>query len=300
MMAKSEETEKSKVKPAEDNVVQRLLDGALQPEDMSKLGEDMGKLLGLNSASKAAKKILDTEEEDSIVKQIFNFQSKIAAESQKIINIPQSMVVVQERKALALLFASGDSFFKPLADPSLLADDFIFRGPTIGPLNKADFIGTGAYFAVYDAFPDIQVKVAEFAQDPEDPNRFWTVVRVSGTHTAPLNFGTTIKPTGKKLDIGPQVLSVTFNDQDKISLVTAGYVTDAHEGRIAGPFGAAFGVAKSIGVPVPRIGGLRCRMACWRGAQKKGFPKAVSHRDDLPAAWQAQGRAHGLRSKDAW
>lgn len=53
MMAKSEETEKSKVKPAEDNVVQRLLDGALQPEDMSKLGEDMGKLLGLNSASKA-------------------------------------------------------------------------------------------------------------------------------------------------------------------------------------------------------------------------------------------------------
>jgi len=38
-------------------------------------------------------------------------------------------------------------------DPSLFADDFIFRGPVIGPLCKKDYEEVLQYFSIYKAFP---------------------------------------------------------------------------------------------------------------------------------------------------
>lgn len=38
-------------------------------------------------------------------------------------------------------------------DPTLFADEFIFRGPVIGPLCKKDYEEVLQYFSIYKAFP---------------------------------------------------------------------------------------------------------------------------------------------------
>ena len=38
-------------------------------------------------------------------------------------------------------------------DPTLFADDLIFRGPVIGPLCKKDYEEVLEYFSIYKAFP---------------------------------------------------------------------------------------------------------------------------------------------------
>ena len=38
-------------------------------------------------------------------------------------------------------------------DPTLFADDFLFRGPVIGPLYKKDYEEVLRYFSIYKAFP---------------------------------------------------------------------------------------------------------------------------------------------------
>ena len=54
--------------------------------------------------------------------------------------------------------------------------------------------------------------------DPAEPDRFWSVIRVTGTHTGEFNMGTAkVPPTGKKMVVGPQAYSVTFDANDKIT-----------------------------------------------------------------------------------
>ena len=50
----------------------------------------------------------------------------------------------------------------------------------------------------------------------------------------------------------------------------------------------------------PRAGGKLVKVLNWFGAKRKDYPKGRSHADDLPAAWAARGRKHGLRTADAW
>ena len=62
-------------------------------------------------------------------------------------------------------------------DTSLYADDFIFRGPVIGPLNKRDYKEVLDYFSIYKAFPDMDPNCFGFTVDPENPLRVWYFVR---------------------------------------------------------------------------------------------------------------------------
>ena len=39
-------------------------------------------------------------------------------------------------------------------DASLFAEDYIFRGPAIGPLNLRDYTSVMQYFMMYEAFED--------------------------------------------------------------------------------------------------------------------------------------------------
>ena len=57
----------------------------------------------------------------------------------------------------------------------------------MGPLNSVDYLGTLGVFKIYDAFSDLSVKAAPFTQDPGNPDRFWSVIRVTGTHTGDLD-----------------------------------------------------------------------------------------------------------------
>ena len=141
---------------------------------------------------------------------------------------------------------------------------------------------------------------APFTQDPAEPDRFWSVIRVTGTHTGEFNMGTAkVPPTGKKMVVGPQAYSVTFDANDKVTRQTGGYIADVRDGA-TGDAGAFFAVARAIGAPMPRAAGKTARVASWVGAKLKDYPKGRSHAADLPAAWTSRGRTHGLRSADAW
>ena len=111
--------------------------------------------------------------------------------------------VVARRAALAAEWISNEGFYSPVKR-EMMADDFVFMGPVVGPLNTVDYLGTLSVFRVYDAFPDVQVDMAPFTQDPHENKRFWSIIRVTGTHTGDLDMGDAkITPSGKQMASWP-------------------------------------------------------------------------------------------------
>ena len=192
----------------------------------------------------------------------------------------------------------NDGFHAP-AKASLMADDFVWFGPIVGPLNKQDFLRTVDMFKVYEGFPDLKMHLAEFTRDPVEENRYWSILRLEGTNTEPQASGTgfSYKPTNTKLDVGPQCVSVTFDAEGRVSRYTGGYVVDRTQGK-TGMLGAMFAVTKTVGGFVPSLRVAKILNAI--GARLKNFPKARSHRDDLPAKWRPLGRRFGKRTAEAW
>ncbi|KAL3910665.1 MAG: hypothetical protein SGARI_002011 [Bacillariaceae sp.] len=131
-----------------------------------------------------------------------------------------------------------------------LADDFIFRGPVIGPLTKTDFKKTLESVASKDkydlahAFPDLQTNNFGFtADDPVEPNRVWYFTRPRGTFSGAFDHPVVgqIEPSGAKYIAPPEARSVIFNDEGKVKYQSVGYVTDRFTGDTTGGRGAVFG-----------------------------------------------------------
>ena len=193
----------------------------------------------------------------------------------------------------------NDGFHAP-AKSALMAEDFVFFGPIIGPLNKQDYLGTVTSFKISAAFPDLKLKVSEFTRDPTEEDRYWGILRLEGTQTEVLDLGTGARPykaTGNALDIGPQAVSVTFDADGRVSRYTGGYVVDRRQGA-TGMLGAIFGIIKTAGGFVP--GRRVAKILNSIGALRKNFPKARSRAEDLPAKWRSWGRGFGKRTAEAW
>ena len=139
--------------------------------------------------------------------------------------------IVVQRAALAAEWIANEGFYSPVKR-ELMSDDFVFMGPVVGPLNTVDYLGTLGVFRIYDAFPDVQVDVAPFSQDPHEEGRFWSIIRVTGTHTGVLDLGSAqIPPSGKRMKVGPQAVSVTFDAANKVVRMTGGYIADVRDGE---------------------------------------------------------------------
>jgi hypothetical protein len=176
--------------------------------------------------------------------------------------VESSGAVTYRRAALAGEYVQNEGFYQPIKR-ELLSDDFVFMGPVVGPLNVQDYLGTLDVFKVYEAFPDVVVDAAPFTQDPGEPDRYWSVIRVKGTHTGDLNVGSaTIKATGRSMIVGPQAVSVTFDANDKVCRFTGGYIADVRDGE-TGDAGAMFAVMRAVGVPTPSPTGKMVRFLNW-------------------------------------
>lgn len=136
-----------------------------------------------------------------------------------------------------------------VVDESLLADDFEFVGPVIGPLKKEDFIEQLNIFQYRKAFPDSAIQWHHFRVDPFDASRVWFTGRGHGTNTgsAPPVLA---EPTKKKFISPPQTCSLRFNERGQVREYTAGYVMDRRQGNQGG-LGGLFGVLYAIGKPLP-------------------------------------------------
>ena len=133
--------------------------------------------------------------------------------------------------------------------PDDLAEDFIFQFPVVGPLTKDQYITAVSGFKLKDAFPDFNPGVHNFYVDPYEPNRVWYFTRFIATHSgdAPPPFG---KATHKPVECPPQAVSLTFNEQGKVTLYTGGYVMDKLQGN-SGGMGGIFGPLYAVGKGLP-------------------------------------------------
>eukprot|EP00746_Dinoflagellata_sp_MGD_P053924 gnl/MRDRNA2_/MRDRNA2_236487_c0_seq1.p1 gnl/MRDRNA2_/MRDRNA2_236487_c0~~gnl/MRDRNA2_/MRDRNA2_236487_c0_seq1.p1 ORF type:complete len:297 (+),score=50.72 gnl/MRDRNA2_/MRDRNA2_236487_c0_seq1:29-892(+) len=134
-----------------------------------------------------------------------------------------------------------------LEDPDVLAENFEFVAPVVGPLPKDEFITALKGFDLLQAFPDLDSRFYNFHVDPFEFNRVWYMVRPIATHTGPL-FGK--DATGIKIEQPPQANSLMFNEEGKVTQFTTGYVMDRRVGNTGG-LGAAFGYFYGTGNALP-------------------------------------------------
>eukprot|EP00930_Biecheleria_cincta_P039528 TRINITY_DN27168_c0_g1_i1.p1 TRINITY_DN27168_c0_g1~~TRINITY_DN27168_c0_g1_i1.p1 ORF type:complete len:254 (-),score=38.76 TRINITY_DN27168_c0_g1_i1:298-1059(-) len=134
--------------------------------------------------------------------------------------------------------------------PDMLAENFQFAGPVVGPLSKAAYLKAVGGFDFKSAFPDFNPEFHHFRVDPFEPSRVWLTARGYGTNTAD---GTSIlfkKATGKKYINPPQACSLRFNKDGLVDQYTIGYVMDRRIGNTGG-LGGVYGILYAIGKPFP-------------------------------------------------
>ena len=122
-------------------------------------------------------------------------------------------------------------------DPSILAQDFEFCAPFVGPIGKDEYVGALKSFDLLTAFPDMDQQYYNIHCDPFDHDRVWWSTRPTATHTGNL-FGK--EPTGNRLELPPQTNSFKFTEAGLIKEMTVGYVLDRRQGNTGG-LGGAFG-----------------------------------------------------------
>ena len=176
--------------------------------------------------------------------------------------------------------------------PDDLADDFIFRGPVIGPLAKPDFCATlssvGGKNGIKDAFPDLEVNQFGFCVDPTEPGRVWYLERPRGTFTGPFDHPVvgTIDPTGAKYIGPPETRSIIFDEEGKVKYQSVGYVADRFTGDTTGGRGAVFGLYYVMGQVLDATVGSLLTIALQKISKYlPDIPKSYSKREDLPEWW---------------
>jgi len=118
----------------------------------------------------------------------------------------------------------------------VLAHDFRFVAPVVGPLGKDEFIRIFGSFKLEDALPDLQENHWGFHVDPLEPNRVWWMSRPQGTHTGPLCFPppNVIPPTHKTVRWPVQAQSMLFDQEGRCYQLTVGYSCDRQTGNTGG------------------------------------------------------------------
>mmetsp|Transcript_19563 Transcript_19563/g.62267 ORF Transcript_19563/g.62267 Transcript_19563/m.62267 type:complete len:208 (+) Transcript_19563:238-861(+) len=179
---------------------------------------------------------------------------------------------------------TGSGYFSPQKE-DMMADDFVFRGPIVGPLCRADYKTVLGNNKIYEAWPDINPNCFGFTVDPMEPNRVWWMTRVTGTQTGPLKLGPriTLPATNKKAVLPPEMHSALIDEETgKIKLLTFGYVCDLDSpGATAPLIGGLFALLASAGFPVPAYGPV-AKLLQAGGEATLGI-KSVSKDEDIPA-----------------
>jgi len=181
--------------------------------------------------------------------------------------------------------------------PDKMADDFVFRGPVIGPLCKKDYVATltsmsaGGKAGFDSAFPDLQSDVFGFTVDPIEPNRVWYFVRSNGTFTGPFDSPTAgrLEPTGAKYISPPEARSILIDNEGKVKYQSVGYSMDRFTGDTTNGKAAVFGLYEVMGQPLDdTIGSWKMVALQWLTSvlpDSLEIPKSYSKKEDLPSWW---------------
>lgn len=161
-------------------------------------------------------------------------------------------LIAQTKLVLASMYKNGE----------LLAEDFQFTAPIVGPLPKDRFLKLWRQADVMEStFPDMRTNAFGFTVDPMEPDRVWFFHRARMTFTGELKiFGGPFPIKGDNTSIvtPPQVQSMRFNDQLKVYALTVGAVVDRCATNNCGGLGGMFGplLAMNRGLPFPEARSL--------------------------------------------
>jgi hypothetical protein len=106
------------------------------------------------------------------------------------------------------------------------------------------------------AIPNFDARYHDFRADPDDPQRIWCQMRVTGTQTGQLFFGglggVSAKPRDPPVTFSnpPEAVSLKFDDEGRVRQITTGYPLDRRCGTTGG-LGGLFGVFEGLGYPLP-------------------------------------------------
>jgi len=163
----------------------------------------------------------------------------------------EEVTISREEQLITLTKRNARSLLNKIDEPELLADDFQFVAPVVGPLKKDAFMKAFKTFTFTEGFPDVDPQLHDFRIDPSDPSRVWYTSRATGTHRGDFTFLDDIYPaTGIRFNSPPECSSMKWSDDNKCIQLTTGYVMDKLEGNTGG-LGAVFGVLYAIGAPLP-------------------------------------------------
>mmetsp|Transcript_59867 Transcript_59867/g.106452 ORF Transcript_59867/g.106452 Transcript_59867/m.106452 type:complete len:280 (-) Transcript_59867:63-902(-) len=133
----------------------------------------------------------------------------------------------------------------------MMADEFEFAGPVVGPLNKQRYLESIAGFDFYQYFPDANFEMYDFRVDVFEPSRVWFTSRGTGTQTGTSEESPLFKvATGKSYVNPPQSCSISFNEKGLVTQYTIGYVMDRQVGNTGG-LGGIYGILWAVGKPFP-------------------------------------------------
>lgn len=136
-----------------------------------------------------------------------------------------------------------------VVDPSMLADDFVFTGPIVGPFDKEEFMQQYGQFDLRGGFPDMQVRWYDFRVDPYEPSRVWFRSRTIATNSGAMPPLIT-EATNKPLQSPPEAHSLKFNEKGQVVEYTSSYCIDRRQGNTGG-LGGIVGLAYAVGKPMP-------------------------------------------------
>jgi len=140
-------------------------------------------------------------------------------------------------------FKTSTGYFTPFQNDTFATEEFVFRGPIIGPLNFEDNYAAITPHAPYLGFPDIKPNPTNCWLDEHDNDfgrHVYCILYPTGTHTKMYpspdgNFpasNNTIRSSG-------EVWSVLWNANMKVKMLTIGYPINSYRGSGCG-FGAVF------------------------------------------------------------
>lgn len=136
----------------------------------------------------------------------------------------------------------GNGFTGPVRR-EVFADEFVLRGPVVGPV-----VGIDAYDSLmrrigpYTAFDEIDVSVPACWADPDEPALISCVTYMSGTQARDWNSPLgTVKAAGASFKGAGEVVTMLFDGAGKLKLLSPGYTINRNRGTGCG-FGGVFGI----------------------------------------------------------
>ena len=181
----------------------------------------------------------------------------------------------------------------------IYAEDYVLRGPVVGPLTRADLKESQAGLGIAAAFPDIKLDTFGYTIDPENPYRCFYFQRWRGTHTGDMEtFGTVYPATGNEMETPVSVFSIVFNPEGKIVYEQVGAVVDRHEGNTQGK-AAVFGMLHTAGLKISATPGDKVFAFIQRMGHLAGnMGRNWAREEDIPDWWVSKSR--GADGTEQW